>query len=42
VENGQKIAIRGVNGIGKSTLLETLLKIIPPLSGYIEHDQFVE
>ncbi len=42
VENGQKIAIRGVNGIGKSTLLKTLLKIIPPLSGTVEHDQFVE
>lgn len=42
VENGQKIAIRGVNGIGKSTLLKTLLKIIPPISGTVEHDQFVE
>ena len=42
VENGQKIAIRGVNGIGKSTLLKTMLKIIPPVSGYVEHDQFVE
>lgn len=42
VENGQKIAIRGVNGIGKSTLLKTLLKIIPPVSGTVEHDQFVE
>jgi ATPase subunit of ABC transporter with duplicated ATPase domains len=42
VENGQKIAIRGVNGIGKTTLLKTLLKIIPPISGYVEHDQFVE
>ena len=42
VENGEKIAIKGVNGIGKSTLLKTLLKIIPPLSGTVEHDQFVE
>lgn len=42
VENGQKIAIRGVNGIGKSTLLKTLLKLIPPVSGTVEHDQFVE
>ncbi|MCM1528651.1 MAG: ATP-binding cassette domain-containing protein [Alistipes sp.] len=42
VENGQKIAIKGVNGIGKSTLLKTLLKIIPPVSGTVEHDQFVE
>lgn len=42
VENGQKIAIRGVNGIGKSTLLKTFLKLIPPVSGTVEHDQFVE
>lgn len=42
VEQGQKIAIRGVNGLGKSTLLKTLLKIIPPVSGTVEHDQFVE
>ncbi|MBR3971063.1 MAG: ABC-F family ATP-binding cassette domain-containing protein [Ruminococcus sp.] len=42
VENGQKIAIRGVNGIGKSTLLKSLLKLIPTLSGTVEHDQFVE
>lgn len=42
IENGQKIAIKGVNGLGKSTLLKTLLKIIPPVSGTVEHDQFVE
>ena len=41
VEQGKKIAIRGVNGIGKSTLLKTLLKLIPPVSGTVEHDQFV-
>ncbi len=33
IERGQKIAIKGANGIGKSTLLKTLLGIIPPLSG---------
>lgn len=42
VECGQKIAIRGVNGLGKSTLLKTLLKLIPPVAGTVEHDQFVE
>lgn len=42
IENGQKIAVKGVNGIGKSTLLKTLLKIIPPVSGTVEHDQFIE
>ena len=33
IERGQKIAIKGAHGIGKSTLLKTLLGIIPPLSG---------
>lgn len=41
-ERNQKIAIRGVNGLGKSTLLKTLLGLIPPISGTVEHDQFVE
>lgn len=35
IERGQKIAIRGVNGLGKSTLLKTLLGIIPPISGKV-------
>ena len=42
IERGKKIAIKGVNGLGKSTLLKTLLKIIPPVSGTVEHDQFLE
>ena len=33
IERGQKVAIKGANGIGKSTLLKTLLGILPPLSG---------
>lgn len=36
IEKGQKIAICGVNGLGKSTLLKTLLGLIPPLSGTIK------
>ena len=42
LECGQKVAIKGVNGLGKSTLLKTLLKLIPPVSGSVEHDQFIE
>ncbi len=42
IERNKKIAIRGVNGLGKSTLLKTLLKLIPPISGTVEHDQFLE
>ena len=41
VERNKKIAIRGVNGLGKSTLLKTLLGIIPPFEGSVEHDQFM-
>lgn len=33
VERGQKIAVIGANGIGKSTLLKTLSRITPALSG---------
>lgn len=33
LERGQKVAIRGVNGLGKSTLLKTLLGIIQPIAG---------
>jgi ATPase subunit of ABC transporter with duplicated ATPase domains len=35
LERGQKVAIRGVNGLGKSTLLKTLLGKNPPLSGKV-------
>ena len=38
IERNKKIAIRGVNGLGKSTLL----KLIPAVSGKVEHDQFLE
>lgn len=41
IERNKKIAIKGVNGLGKSTLLKTLLKIISPLEGEIQHDQFM-
>ena len=42
LEKGQKIAIKGVNGLGKSTLLKTLLGIQPPISGTVELDTYVE
>ena len=33
MERGQKIALVGANGIGKTTLLKSILGLIPPLSG---------
>ena len=42
LERGQKIAIRGVNGLGKTTLLKTLLGQISSISGKIELGEFVE
>ena len=38
IERGKKYAIKGVNGIGKSTLLKTMLGLIKPLSGKAEMD----
>lgn len=42
LERGQKVAVRGVNGLGKTTLLKTLLGLLPPLSGSVELGDFVE
>lgn len=42
LERGQKIAIRGVNGLGKTTLLKTLLGQIKAVSGVVELGEFVE
>jgi len=36
LENGQKIALVGANGIGKTTLLKSILGLIPSLSGSVE------
>ncbi|OPJ55378.1 ABC-F family ATP-binding cassette domain-containing protein [Alkalithermobacter paradoxus] len=35
LERGKKVAIKGVNGLGKSTLLKTLLGILKPVSGQV-------
>lgn len=42
LERNKKVAIKGVNGLGKTTLLKTLLSMIPPVSGEVEVDPFVE
>lgn len=42
VERGQKIAVKGVNGLGKSTLLKTMLGILPPFEGSVELDYYAE
>ena len=36
IERGSKIAFTGANGIGKTTLIKSLLGIVPPLSGKCE------
>lgn len=36
MERGQKIAVIGTNGIGKTTLLKSILGLIKPVSGEIE------
>lgn len=35
MERGEKIVLRGANGIGKTTLLKSILGIIPPLQGKV-------
>ena len=41
IEKGQKIAICGVNGLGKSTLLKTILGLLPPFSGSMKKGEQV-
>jgi ATPase subunit of ABC transporter with duplicated ATPase domains len=41
LERGQKVAVRGVNGLGKSTLLKTLMGVIPGISGKVELGEFL-
>ncbi|HEX3031314.1 MAG TPA: ABC-F family ATP-binding cassette domain-containing protein [Bacillota bacterium] len=42
LERGKKIAIRGSNGLGKSTLLKTLLGLQPPVSGTLEMGDYLQ
>ena len=42
LERNTKVALKGVNGLGKSTLLKTILGIIPPFSGQVFQGDYVE
>jgi ATPase subunit of ABC transporter with duplicated ATPase domains len=41
IERGEKIAVVGCNGVGKSTLLKTMLGKIEPISGKMERGDFL-
>lgn len=42
IERNEKIAVKGTNGLGKTTLLRTLAGDLAPLSGTVEMDQFCQ
>ena len=42
MERGEKIVLTGSNGIGKTTLLKSLLGLIPALSGTVEQGEFLQ
>lgn len=42
MERGQKIALIGANGIGKTTLLKSILGLIKPISGHVELGDYLE
>ena len=41
-ERNQKVAIIGANGIGKTTLLKSLMGLIPALAGQVEQGDYLE
>ncbi len=41
LERGQKVAIKGVNGLGKTTLLKTLLGLLKPVGGSVTLDDYL-
>ena len=42
MERGQKIVLVGSNGIGKTTLLKSILGLIKPISGSVEQGDYLE
>lgn len=42
MQRKQKIVLTGANGIGKTTLLKSILGLIPPLSGTVYQGEFLE
>jgi ATPase subunit of ABC transporter with duplicated ATPase domains len=42
LEKGMKVALTGANGLGKSTLLKSLMGLLPPFSGEIETGENIE
>lgn len=42
MERGQKITVTGANGIGKTTLLKSILGLIKPIEGTVEQGEFLE
>ena len=42
MERGSKIVLTGANGIGKTTLLKSLLGLIRPISGSVEQGDYLE
>ena len=42
MERGSKIVLTGANGIGKTTLLKSILGLIPPISGSAELGDYLE
>jgi len=41
MERGEKIVLTGANGIGKTTLLKSILGLIPPISGNVEQGDYL-
>lgn len=42
VERGERVILKGANGIGKTTLFRTILGQIPPVSGTVELGDYLE